>query len=133
MAKLAENGILFPGDGTLTGPAAKEWIEHAASVLLRDVGTQPLVRIYAYRHDAVGYLALDWDASPESGTPAHWVSMTFAVYPRATKPVLEKPDEYDFSSNPVVVLDWVDALSLANMLCHRVDARVQFNDVMIKG
>ncbi|OFC61716.1 hypothetical protein BAE30_04160 [Acidithiobacillus caldus] len=79
------------------------------------------LRIYAYRHDRVDYLAADFD-DPDG---ANGFSMTIAVCPG--KIDLELPEPGEVSLSPEVN-DWVDALTLINHLSRMVSAMVEFNE-----
>ncbi len=111
---------LISSHGSIVDQDAKNWLLGMAKFLRDRFNGQIDLRIYAYRHDRVDYLAADFDG-PE-GTDGF--SMTIAVCPGRIDLELPKPGEVSLSPE---VNDWVDALTLINHLSRMVVACVRFN------
>lgn len=85
------------------------------------------MRMYAYRNNRVEYLAMDFDPTKpaQRGKIHGGFSITMSVH-SADKVGLDVPGEGVFELEPSVS-NWVDALTLANMLCQKLGAKVEFN------
>lgn len=123
------NTTVLTFDGKPLNSATKDWLDLLADVIRRRCGDRPVMKMYAYRHCTVEYLAMDFD--PTTPAPRGKVnggfSITMSVH-GADSQRLELPTERVFE----VVLsmkNWVDALTIANLLCRSLGSAVEFNPV----
>lgn len=119
--------ILTASAYAVTTPEVKSWVDAVGNAILSRCGPRPSLKMYAYRHDLVDFLALDFDkttAAPR-GKVYGGFSITMSAHPD-DKINLEVPSERVFEIQPSVN-NWVDALNLAQMLCAKVEASLSFN------
>jgi hypothetical protein len=90
----------------------KAWLDRVAEHIKETVCNDPIIRVYAYRHDA-NYFAVDFFEKQELSGKS--LAMTICVEPsnRAYKPSLEEPRD---DSMEITVLDAVDVWGIIHGL-----------------
>ena len=101
----------------------KRWIDSIEEHVLATCGESPRMLIYAYRKNLIDYLVMNFD--PLNPDQHSFFSITMAVS-KTLVVDLEVPTDGEVQIAPQVQ-DWVDALTIANQLCHRTGARSEFN------
>ena len=116
---------VLTSDGKPTDPATKDWIDQIADAIRKRCGEYPRLRMYAYRNNRTDYLAMDFDPTEPEIRGGFSITMSFSGQDKVS---LELPKKGEFEIVPGVT-DWVDAMTLANLLCQSLVAWTEFNPV----
>ncbi len=114
---------VLTSDGKPTDPATKDWIDQLADAIRKRCGKYPRMRMYAYRNNGTDYLAMDFDPTEPEIYGGFSITMSVSSQDKVS---LELPKKGEFEIVPGVT-DWVDAMTLANLLCQSLVAWTEFN------
>ncbi|ACK79511.1 hypothetical protein RU820_05920 [Acidithiobacillus ferrooxidans] len=112
-------------DGKPADPITKDWIDQIADAIRKRCGKYPRMRMYAYRNNGTDYLAMDFDPTEPEIRGGFSITMSVSGQDKVS---LELPKKGEFEIVPGVT-DWVDAMTLANLLCQSLVAWTEFNPV----